>query len=136
MHLAPSTTHMQISPQPGYTPCASTSDEDGAFNLLATPGGAQTAKSNAPYHCLNRFEARCMAIKIVSEADLSDEVREPFPAECQEWGKVRKGIKHARKLAGKLSDVLKKINRELEESSSSPRDVARIHRSWIMPSMV
>lgn len=79
--------------------------------------------------CLNRFEARCMAIKVVTGAEFYDEELESVSPVTDDWGKVRKEAKRAQKLAGQLSAALKKIHSELEECrTSAPKDVSRIHQ--------
>lgn len=88
------------------------------------------------HNCLNRFEARCMAIQITayedeSDAPVNEESFETNFPEINDWTTVQREARHANKLARQLTSSLSKIRIGLGEhriTGAIPEDIDQINR--------
>ena len=91
---------------------------------------------DAIHRCLNRFETRCLEIKIAS---YEDEFAEPDSEETEstsqitgDWTTVRREAKRANKLASQLTNSLSKIRTGLgdcQNPGAIPEDIVRINQA-------
>ena len=96
-----------------------------------------TDQLDSIHRCLNRFEARCMAIQV---AAYEDEFAAPVDDESYEmafplnnnWTAVRREAKRANKLASQLTSSLSKIRAGLvdyQNPGAIPEDIVRINQT-------
>ena len=96
-----------------------------------------TDQLDSIHHCLNRFEARCMAIQV---AAYEDEFAVPHDDESygmafplnNNWIAVRREAKRANKLASQLTNSLSKIRAgfgEYQNPGVIPEDIVRINQT-------
>ena len=91
---------------------------------------------DAIHRCLNRFETRCIAIRIAS---YEDEFAEPAVEETDltssitgNWITVRREAKRANKLASQLTNSLSKIRTGLgahQNPGAVPEDIVQINQA-------
>jgi flagellin-like hook-associated protein FlgL len=88
------------------------------------------------HRCLNRFEARCMAIQVAAYEDefvapVEDKSYEIAFLENNNWTTVRREAKHANKLVSQLTNSLSKIRAglgEYQNQGAIPEDIVRINQ--------
>ncbi|MHB8088782.1 MAG: hypothetical protein ACYDH2_11115 [Anaerolineaceae bacterium] len=89
------------------------------------------------HRCLNRFEARCMALQVAAYEDefaapVDDESYEMAFPENNNWTAVRRDAKRANKLASQLTNSLSKIRAglgEYQNPGAIPEDIVRINQT-------
>jgi len=90
---------------------------------------------------LRRFEACCMANKVMTNEDefaqmASDMTEIPSPKSTGDWNTVRREAKRANKLAGQLTDSIRKIRTGLGENQDAgviPEDILQIKQAFGNP---
>ena len=87
---------------------------------------------------LRRFEARCMANKVMTNEDefaqmASDMTEIPSPKSTGDWNTVRREAKRANRLASQLTDSIRKIRTSLGENQDAgviPEDILQIKQAF------
>jgi hypothetical protein len=89
------------------------------------------------HHCLNRFEARCLAIQVAAyenefvEPYIDEEISAELVFPNHRWDDVRKDARRANKLANQLTLTLTKIRTGmggLQSQSPVPEDIEQINQ--------
>jgi hypothetical protein len=90
------------------------------------------------HNSLKRFEARCMANKVLTTDDefapmASDATEVTLPKSNGDWNTVRREAKRANKLASQLTDSIRKIRTDLGENQGAgviPEDIIQIKQAF------
>ena len=93
---------------------------------------------NEIHSSLRRFEARCMANRILTNEDefaqmASDVIEITSPKSTDDWNTVRREAKRANKLASQLTDSIRKIRTGLGENQDAgviPEDILQIKQAF------
>ena len=93
------------------------------------------------HNSLRRFEARCMANRVmINENEFaqmaSDVIEITSPKSTGDWNTVRREAKRANKLAGQLTDSIRKIRTGLGENQDAgviPEDILQIKQAFGNP---
>ena len=90
------------------------------------------------HRCLNRFETRCLAIKITSfenefvKPNNAEEMSAELVFPNHRWEDIRKDAKRANKLANQLTQTLTKIRSDmtgLQITTDAPEDLKQINQT-------
>ncbi len=96
---------------------------------------------NEIHSSLRRFEARCMANRVMTNVDefaqmASDVTEITSPKSTGDWNTVRREAKRANKLASQLSESIRKIHTGLGENQDAgliPGDILKITQTFGNP---
>ena len=96
-----------------------------------------TDQLEAIHRCLNRFEARCLAIQFAAYEDefaapVDEESLETNFQENNNWTTVRREAKHANKLASQLTSSFSKIRTGLgqhQDQAAAPDDIVQLSQA-------